>query len=1124
MINDNENENNIIHYKSIPPLTLDHIDNYSKDEILLNNLCNVFFEMVPNQLFVNNFLSLNKYQNSLLINHNNDYDKVSSIITISEEMRETFLFQKKYIYIIASTNEIKKIQSHLFDEIKLKQDENGEWNIKECLFYTFSIQFMSELQSISSKEEIILQIKKKIDLYYKFFNYNEFTLYIENCIMGNSLSLPKKKIQIMNIQRFFNDCLLIIDQIDLLRNNEETMEMMIKIIDYSENLRLLLLSSTNNPIYNNIDDIVWITNFLRKNDKKSIIDENDIFDKKKQQFIQPSLLSKNQCGRSLLKQNLFGYVSCISKVNLLQFPFHIYQVSHVLEQSVKRIDNEKIDYSFQFIQPYLTKIINYQENHYLQSIDCLVKKKKNLFSSPSFDEIYKILQEPLQLLNITYLSNSEENVVENQHIGSIGFSNNISHIKDIRGKINYEYKYEIENFSRKEINSYSSKIAEICKNMINSEGTIMIYSQFIYSGILPMVLALEEMGYSHYNDNNVPFSFNIKKKKSVSLSNHGSYITITGDKTFSLDNKNEIDAFNRIDNIDGNKIKIILITKSGFQCNRRYNNIRQIHFMEPENNFEKIINSIDSFLPIKQRNIEIYLHASSIEKRVEEECVDLSLYRIMDKERSKMDEIHEFLSECSFECLFQIKGSELSIDELSESIENKKINIELSSNKILVPYQFPCNFFTKNRATIYHFIETSNEKKKKVKNEITEINEKKKRNDNSHKDKIEKIIHQLFKEKNCYDRKTIIELINQKRPYPLEEIYSTLKLLTNKENIVFLTDQYGRKGYIKKQENNYLFHPIINEKGNENENENATVNENIQKNKFIFIEKEQTKIKTEETINYYDIVTRIQIEMNIIFSKKTNGTKKKVFSFSSESNKIMERLINAHQISFDNLRKHFFTHYLDNLNLNEKMIIVKKIYTEDEKLLLLKRKEDMKKVVNDNNNNNNVCLLFGYFDELIFLKSTILYIVLYDGIKNIVYNMMNWIRCEENIKIPILNKNKLNRLYIGFYDFHDDGDDDVFVFKIKDRLDNRMLSFVVEKTGIKKILVVLNSLQNQLTRIQTNSPKVIIYSEENMIRNRLTKYQLIIMMEIIMREISFISSIRSFLSVEEAMNVLTKGS
>ena len=60
---------------------------------------------------------------------------------------------------------------------------------------------MSEFQSISSKEEIIRQIKKRIDLYYKFFNYNEFILYIENCIMGDSLSLPKKNIQIINIQR-----------------------------------------------------------------------------------------------------------------------------------------------------------------------------------------------------------------------------------------------------------------------------------------------------------------------------------------------------------------------------------------------------------------------------------------------------------------------------------------------------------------------------------------------------------------------------------------------------------------------------------------------------------------------------------------------------------------------------------------------------------------------------------------------------------------------------------------------------------------------------------------------------------------------------------------------------------
>ena len=243
-------------------------------------------------------------------------------------------------------------------------------------------------------------------------------------------------------------------------------------------------------------------------------------------------------------------------------------------------------------------------------------------------------------------------------------------------------------------------------------------------------------------------------------------------KTFSSDNKNEIKEFNRMENIDGKIIKVMLITKSGFQYKQRYNNVRQIHFMEPGSNLneiEEVLGSIDSFLPIRKRNIEIYLHASRNIHRTEEECVDLSCYRIMDKECSKMDELHQFLSECSLECLFKIKGSDLSINELSESIYKKKISIELSSNnKKSIPYQFSSNFFTNNDKTKFHFMNTDliYEKEREFFLKKT----------NHCKDKIEKILCRLFQEKDVYNRKELIERINQKQNLSIRRNLFNIKI------------------------------------------------------------------------------------------------------------------------------------------------------------------------------------------------------------------------------------------------------------------------------------------------------------------------------------------------------------
>ena len=88
-------------------------------------------------------------------------------------------------------------------------------------------------------------------------------------------------------------------------------------------------------------------------------------------------------------------------------------------------------------------------------------------------------------------------------------------------KGNFEYKRNIKNtygsiFSYNEIGKYSSKIKCILdkilvKDELNKEnnyrvadGVILIYSSFIDSGLIPMALALEEMGFVRYGENSKP--------------------------------------------------------------------------------------------------------------------------------------------------------------------------------------------------------------------------------------------------------------------------------------------------------------------------------------------------------------------------------------------------------------------------------------------------------------------------------------------------------------------------------------------------------------------------------------------------------------------------------------------
>ena len=91
-----------------------------------------------------------------------------------------------------------------------------------------------------------------------------------------------------------------------------------------------------------------------------------------------------------------------------------------------------------------------------------------------------------------------------------------ANIEDPRNKI-----LHLEN-----IKDYSSKMHSIIDNFINSnkkaEGIIFIYSDYIFSGILPMAVALEHIGFEKFSGGNIlktkdkikPIGYDLKPLKS----------------------------------------------------------------------------------------------------------------------------------------------------------------------------------------------------------------------------------------------------------------------------------------------------------------------------------------------------------------------------------------------------------------------------------------------------------------------------------------------------------------------------------------------------------------------------------------------------------------------------------
>jgi hypothetical protein len=123
-------------------------------------------------------------------------------------------------------------------------------------------------------------------------------------------------------------------------------------------------------------------------------------------------------------------------------------------------------------------------------------------------------------------------------------------------------------FSQSELAKYSAKIHEICETIRKSEGIILIYSQYIDGGVVPIALALEEMGFTRFGTSEYtkPWfetppvepldSVTMKPKSEVSGDfNQAKYVMITGDKSYSPQNAQDIKHVTNPNNKNGEKLR-----------------------------------------------------------------------------------------------------------------------------------------------------------------------------------------------------------------------------------------------------------------------------------------------------------------------------------------------------------------------------------------------------------------------------------------------------------------------------------------------------------------------------------------------------------------------------------------
>ena len=817
-----------------------HTDISEQAEIL----CNSDFELAPHQIFVRNFLSFQTPYNSLLLYHGLGSGKTCSAISVAEEMRDYIMQMgiSSQIIIVASPNVQSNFRVQLFDERKLKQVD-GLWNIRNCV----GPKFLKEINPMNMKglteANVSKQINQIIDTYYSFVGYVKFANDIaKECIVENESLTEKQKNNIIRskLRKAFNNKLIIIDEVHNIRvtddnKDKRVAEELLKLIKNVTNLRLLLLSAT--PMFNSYKEIVWLVNLMNMNDRRSTIDVKDVFNKDGSFKVSDD---GEEIGKELLERKATGYISFVRGENPYTFPYRLWPKEFAPEYTFENKQyptlqlngTSQLTDSIKHLSLYLVDIGEYQQKGY----NYIIRRIKgghigNYKQMPNLENIetfgYTMMQQPLEGLNIIYpdtrLNDEMPEFNSLELVGGEGLKRIMTFVEDPSTHFRSKFSYTpttIERygkiFSPSEIGKYSSKIDKICNHIMKSTGVILVYSQYIDAGLVPLALALEELGFLRAGDGHSLFD-----KPPAGKRNGLNYVMITGDKGFSSNPTNDIKMLTNENNIDGSKVKVALISQTGAEgLDLKF--IRQVHILEPWYNMNRIEQIIGravrtcshKSLPFSERNVEIYLYGSLMRDNVVEETADLYIYRLAEAKAIQIGKVSRILKEMSVDCILN-RGQNNFIDmkdpEMSSNSENdvvKPVKLELSSGVTIENYEIGDKPFS----AICDYMESCSyvcRPDKEMNDDNIKLDTYNENFIMMNNDKLIYKIKQLMKERFFYKKKDMIILLNLTKKYPLVQINAALHQLVE-DKTEYIIDKYGRLGHLININDLYLFQPLEN--------------------------------------------------------------------------------------------------------------------------------------------------------------------------------------------------------------------------------------------------------------------------------------------------------------------------
>ena len=1116
------------------------------------------FELSPHQEFVKRFMHHETPYNGLLLYHGLGSGKTCSAIGITEQYRESFQEHSDYkkIIIIASPNVQENFKKQLFDSSKLKM-ENKKWVLNGCVGRALLNEFNDQKIDELSKEELTQKLNTLINNNYSFMGYEKFANKIMKLMNVKDSNERRRESMIkQNLYSEFRNRMIVIDEAHNIRLVGDTTKVykkvattLLKLFNYVQHIKLVLLSGT--PMYNDPREIIFLTNILNMNDRRPIILNRQIFDK-------DGNLKPN--GETTLRERLNGYVSYVRGENPYSFPYKIFpeDTKSMKQFSIKEFEyptiqfnKKKIEEPLKYIDVFMTGISDIQRMAYNDVVNIVSKhddeeldetlsqpdiegeeKEQDVSKETTHKHVYSSIMDMLSLLNICY-PNYDKTKQKGYIYGKPGFKH-IMKYKEIKTrdkernimpkKYDFEYQSYVEEriFERGNIEKYSEKINAILQHIEHSDGIVLIYSQFIDSGLIPIALALEEMGFKRANNNNLLKSpsvdmYNVSKEHGKFK--QGKYALITGNKSYSQNSEYEIRMATNSNNSYGEEVKVVLISQAGSE-GLDFKNLRQVHILEPwynMNRIEQIIgravrNCSHKSLPLKERNVQIFMYGTMDEERPENECIDLYVYRYAENKSKKIGKVLRILKESSVDCLLNYEQQNFTQENMNQVLDQSlsngeeiKINVGDKSFTSQCDYMDNCNYKCNN------IIE------KKAKLDKTSLTTVFLQNENVIYD-----IKKLFMKKHIYKvNKLLRYILKNNKNSQKEEVYHTLNVMTSDENEVIL-DKYMRKGKLRNIDDYYYFQPI------EYGISQTTINEKRKpiehKIKVLLSTQDyQENRPVENRMNNAEEKLEIITELNKMFESAKKLLDKnemkgetdfyKLFNYSLQVSRVIlnKSGINLSLDDTESINMIITQHICETMDVKTLLVVLYYILQNKDSRNLSVLEQNIydyfKEYLIEDKKLNKIFLVLLYFREKIKKVPIQIYEYVSNNSKAILepakqeeYRRHSG-KIKELVNINIVNEN----LFYGYMDLHEKSDS--VILKVRGPLKgNKSSGFFVEQKTKKDLIILINKLLNN------------DYSEY-IKEHKINQSQLVVIIEIIFRylEITNHNGLRYFLSIYESL-------